>query len=70
VRQSNIYTPQKINLNTKLELDQHAAQHLGKVLRAQKGDPVRLFNGDGHFYEALITDVSKKTGQRANRSGD
>ncbi len=60
MRQSNIYTPQKINLNTKLELDQHAAQHLGKVLRAQKGDPVRLFNGDGHFYEALITDVSKK----------
>lgn len=35
------------------------AHHLAKVLRAQPGDPVVLFNGDGHEYLASIGEIKK-----------
>jgi 16S rRNA (uracil1498-N3)-methyltransferase len=37
-----------------LALPRGAAQHVARVLRLQPGDELRLFNGDGHEYEARV----------------
>ena len=37
------------------------AHHLSKVLRAQIGDPVALFNGDGFEYRTSISALDKST---------
>ena len=41
-------------------LDGPEAHHLGSVRRLVEGDPVTLFNGDGHEYPALIIGVEKR----------
>ena len=56
-----IYTPQTLITGQSLELQDQAAVHLGRVLRMTAGDPVRLFNGDGHEYLSVISSQSKKT---------
>ncbi|MGB1092055.1 MAG: 16S rRNA (uracil(1498)-N(3))-methyltransferase, partial [Oceanobacter sp.] len=59
-----IYTPaclaQALSENTAIELDEQASQHLLRVLRLPVGAPIRLFNGDGHEYSALISSATKK----------
>jgi 16S rRNA (uracil1498-N3)-methyltransferase len=42
------------------QLDDNAAQHVGRVLRMQPGQALSLFNGDGHDYPTLIASASKK----------
>jgi len=37
-----------------LTLEQGASRHLIRVLRLQPGDPLTLFNGDGHDYPARL----------------
>ena len=37
------------------------AQHISRVLRMKKGDEVTLCDGEGMFYEAVLSDFSDKT---------
>ena len=37
------------------------AQHISRVLRMKKGDNVTLCDGEGMFYEAILSDFSDKT---------
>jgi 16S rRNA (uracil1498-N3)-methyltransferase len=60
MRSTRIYTPQALSLNTTLELEQQASQHLGKVLRAKVGDDVLLFNGQGGEFVGRITSITKQ----------
>jgi 16S rRNA (uracil1498-N3)-methyltransferase len=43
-----------------LLLDEKASHHLARVLRANMGDEITLFNGEGGEYQALIRAFSKK----------
>ncbi|WP_019674674.1 16S rRNA (uracil(1498)-N(3))-methyltransferase [Arsukibacterium perlucidum] len=60
MRIPRIYTPQALAANHSLQLDNDAANHVGRVLRMQAGQALQLFNGDGNNYPATITEVSKK----------
>lgn len=44
-----------------IELPKRAAHHLLKVLRANEGSAIELFNGDGNNYRAILTKDGKKT---------
>jgi 16S rRNA (uracil1498-N3)-methyltransferase len=46
---------------TELELGGDSARYLAKVLRAQCGDPVILFNGDGNEVAADILRIDKRS---------
>lgn len=37
------------------------AQHISRVLRMKKGDEVTLCDGEGNFYEAVLSDFSDKS---------
>ncbi len=45
---------------TTLELSEEDAAHALRVLRMTEGDEIKLMNGKGHFYRAVITSASKK----------
>ena len=55
-----IYQPSALPAGTKLALSDDAANHVGRVLRMQAGQPLQLFNGDGKNYAATISEVGKK----------
>ena len=63
MRIPNIYTSSPLHANSEIQLDDNAAHHLAKVLRKRSGFKLQLFNGDGFFYPAELTEVSKKTVQ-------
>jgi 16S rRNA (uracil1498-N3)-methyltransferase len=46
--------------NSLIELDKAASHHLAQVLRANVGDEVTLFNGEGGEYHAIIKSITKK----------
>jgi 16S rRNA (uracil1498-N3)-methyltransferase len=46
-----------------VELPEVAVGHLVRVLRLGPGDRVRLFNGDGHDYEAELLQAGKRAAQ-------
>lgn len=60
MRSTRIYTPQALTLDATIELEQQASQHLAKVLRAQTGDEILLFNGEGGEYQARISGITKQ----------
>lgn len=60
MRIPRIYTDSPLSEGASAELDDNAAQHVGRVLRMQPGHELLLFNGDGNDYPAAITDASKK----------
>ncbi len=60
MRISRIYHPEVLNTDTEIELSADASHHLGRVLRAQSGQEISLFNGDGFDYSAQLSQVSKK----------
>jgi 16S rRNA (uracil1498-N3)-methyltransferase len=43
-----------------VELDGPEARHLAVASRLRPGDPVRLFNGDGHEYPAQVMSVARR----------
>ena len=49
-----------INENT-ATITGEEAQHISRVLRMKKGDAVTLCDGEGYFYEAVLSDFSDKT---------
>lgn len=60
MRNPRIHTSAPLSTGTTLELEDRAAQHVGRVLRMQAGQSIILFNGDGHDYPAVLTRVDKK----------
>ncbi|MBW0147288.1 16S rRNA (uracil(1498)-N(3))-methyltransferase [Marinobacter arenosus] len=60
MRIPRIYTDSPLNSGATAELDDNAAQHVGRVLRMQPGQELSLFNGDGQDYPATITAAGKK----------
>lgn len=61
MRIPRIYTDTPLQAGAEAQLDDNAAQHVGRVLRMQPGQALSLFNGDGQDYLALIASASKKT---------
>jgi 16S rRNA (uracil1498-N3)-methyltransferase len=60
LRIPRIYTDTPLQAGAEAQLDDNAAQHVGRVLRMQPGQALSLFNGDGQDYPALITSAGKK----------
>ncbi len=60
MRIPRIYTPQTLAAGQLMQLDDEAANHVGRVLRMQAGQLLQLFNGDGNNYDAIISEVGKK----------
>lgn len=60
MRIPRIHTDSPLAVGNQCELDTNAAQHVGRVLRMQPEQELRLFNGDGYDYRARIVATSKK----------
>lgn len=57
---TRIYQPISLAIQQKIRLDDQAAHHLVRVLRAKIGDDLILFNGQGGEYSAVISHIDKK----------
>jgi 16S rRNA (uracil1498-N3)-methyltransferase len=54
------FTPPGTLQTSRLALPPDESHHLARVLRAQPGQPITLFDGQGSLAEGLIEEVSKK----------
>lgn len=61
MRTPRIYHPETIHQLGVIALSEDAANHIGRVLRMQEGQPVLLFDGSGAEFPAVIASVSKKS---------
>ena len=61
IRNTRVYTPQKLVCGESIYLEQQASHHLIKVLRSKPGAHITLFNGDGHDYQSIFTMIESKT---------
>lgn len=59
MRIHRIYTPQALEPETSLVISGNAAHYLMRVLRVTPGQPLALFNGDGHDYAAEFIRAGK-----------
>lgn len=60
MKNPRIYQPQPLAIQKTISLDENGSRHIGKVLRMQAGDALRIFNGEGGEYQAVITESGKK----------
>lgn len=60
MRNPRIYCDLPLTVDAPVNLPAQAAQHVGRVLRMQVGDALRLFNGQGGQWQAEITQLGKK----------
>lgn len=60
MRCPRIYHSTELQLQQTVPLEADAANHVGRVLRMQTGQTIKLFNGDGYDYTATLTQVGKK----------
>ena len=60
MRIPTIYTETELVEDTETELDAIAAHHIVNVLRMKTGGKLTLFNGNGFFFSATITQHTKK----------
>lgn len=60
MRTIRIHVDQPLAVGLELGLPTQAAEHVARVLRLVAGDPITLFNGDGHDYPAVIQAVGKR----------
>lgn len=64
MRVPRIYEPQPLSIHAQLDLNEDAANHVGRVLRLNVGDQIWLFNGEGdNQYLATIVQSTKKSVQ-------
>ncbi|HEY8586568.1 MAG TPA: 16S rRNA (uracil(1498)-N(3))-methyltransferase [Rhodanobacter sp.] len=61
MRTIRIYVDLPLAVADEVSLPVPAADHVLRVLRMNPGDPVTLFNGDGHDYPAVIVAAGKRT---------
>ena len=57
---SRIYQSLPLSSNILIDLDESGSHHLSRVLRAQIGDQLIVFNGEGGQYPANIVAIAKK----------
>ena len=60
MRLTRVYVDAPLGVGLMVELPEHAAAHLVRVLRLREGDVCVLFNGNGHDYDARITSIGKR----------
>ena len=60
MRIPRIFTDSPLAVGSQCQLDDNAANHVGRVLRMQAGQALLLFNGDGQDYRATLTEAGKK----------
>ena len=60
MRTIRIHVDQPLAVSGEPNLPPQAAEHVARVLRMNPGDPLTLFNGDGHDYAAVIVAVGKR----------
>ncbi len=60
MRERRIHTSDELKAAERLELGPEQVRHIIQVLRLKKGDPITLFNGDGHDYLAHIVETEKR----------
>lgn len=60
MRIPRVYVPQPLHPGREVELPVQAGEHLVRVLRLERGHPLRLFNGDGDEYAGEIASLAKR----------
>lgn len=60
MRVPRIYHPELLDGQRRCVLSEEAANHVGRVLRMNQGDPLILFDGSNHIFHAEISQISKK----------
>lgn len=60
MRVPRIFEPTPLIPGQHLALSEDGANHVGRVLRMQAGQPLVLFNGEGGQYSATISAVNKR----------
>jgi 16S rRNA (uracil1498-N3)-methyltransferase len=60
MRIPRIYLSAPLESNQLVELNEHAFQHVIKVLRLKKNANLIIFDGKGHEYSAFIEEVNKR----------
>jgi len=60
MRIPRIFVPQPLQPGRDVDLPVQAGEHLARVLRLDRGHPLRLFNGDGREYAAEIATLAKR----------
>lgn len=60
MRTIRIHVDEPLSPGVELNLPPQAGEHVARVLRLGEGAPLVLFNGDGHDYAAVITQVGKR----------
>ncbi|KGI78631.1 16S rRNA (uracil(1498)-N(3))-methyltransferase [Oleiagrimonas soli] len=60
MRRIRLHVDLPLQAHTRIALPDSAAEHAVRVLRMRDGDPVTLFNGDGHDYEGALENVGKR----------
>lgn len=61
MRIPRIHVPQPLTPGHEVELPAQAGEHIARVLRLERGHPLRLFNGDGHEYTGELASVGKRS---------
>ncbi|GAA0722453.1 16S rRNA (uracil(1498)-N(3))-methyltransferase [Dokdonella soli] len=61
MRIPRIYVPQPLKPGREVELPVQAGQHIARVLRLDRGHPLRLFNGDGGEYAGELASLAKRS---------
>ena len=61
MRIPRIYVPQTLRPGREVELPVQAGEHLARVLRLDRGHPLRLFDGSGDEYEAELASLAKRS---------
>jgi 16S rRNA (uracil1498-N3)-methyltransferase len=60
MRIPRIYVPQTLRPGREVELPVQAGEHVARVLRLDRGHPLRLFDGSGDEYEAELASLAKR----------
>ena len=60
MRIANVYIEQSLSAGESIQLPEEASRHVSKVLRMREGQLIRLFNGQGGWFQAKIVSTTKK----------
>ena len=60
MRIPRIFHPNPLQANSTIKLDDNAARHVSRVLRLGPGAEIRLFDGQGGEYAAVLHEVGKR----------
>ena len=60
MKEKRYYTQQDLFENSTIIIDGEEFHHMTNVMRSRVGDKICMFNGDGCFYFAEITNLTKK----------